>query len=165
MKFQFQITASDMRRFTLYHLYHTSGVVTAVLIPLIGIVGFALYGFWLSEWKRAVLLLILGVGFSLVLHINVLVRATMQAQNNKAFAAGLIYEFTEEEMVISQGEEASRVAWNLITKTRRTGHLLLLYTDRIHSFLIPLNRIESLEGDANEESVATFVKHHVIAGK
>ncbi|MBO4389702.1 MAG: YcxB family protein [Lachnospiraceae bacterium] len=164
MKFQFSITPSDMRRFALYHLYHTSGIITAVLIPIIGIVGFGLYGY-LGEWKRAVLLLILGVGFSLVLHLNILIRATMQAANNQAFAAGLTYEFTEEEMIISQGEQESKVAWNMIIKTRKTGHLLLLYTDRIHSFLIPLNRIESLEGNANEESVDTFVKQHVVTVK
>lgn len=149
----------------MYHLYHTSGVVTAVLIPLIGIVGFSLYGFYLGEWKRAIFLLILGVGFSLVLHVNVLLRATQQATRNSAFSAGLVYEFTDEEMVISQGEEESHVSWKMITKTRQTGHLLLLYTDRIHSFLIPLNRIESIEGDATEESVASYVKHHAMSGK
>ena len=149
----------------MYHLYHTSGVVTAVLIPIIGMIGFALYGFYLGEWKKAIFLMVLGVGFSAVLHINVLLRATMQANKNQAFAAGLTYEFTEEEMIVSQGEEESRVSWKMITKTRQTGHLLLLYTDRIHSFLIPLNRIESLEGDANEEKVGTFVKQHVMLSK
>ena len=144
MKFRYHITAADLFCFLEYHVWHSMSCLMAVMIPVLAIVG-GIVSFHAQNTKRGVIYLVIGLGFTLAFHIQLLYRSIRQAKMSQSLAGQLAMELKEEGLVILQGEQTAEVAWKDMGKLRKTGSLILLYTDPIHSYLIPKKHLELLD--------------------
>lgn len=165
MRFRYTINAEDMFRFTMYHVYHSRACFVALAVPVLGCIGAAV-SFSQGEMKRGLFYLIAGLAFGGIYHLDLWLRSRRQAKLNASFSEDLIMELDEEGMTAIQGEESVKVPWGDIHNLKKTGHLILVYTDSIHSYLIPKERLEAdtpEEGAAEVtwESVYEYIRRHV----
>lgn len=169
MRFRYTINAEDMFRFTMYHVYHSRACFVAIAVPVLGCIGAAVC-FSQGDMKRGLLYLIAGLAFAGIYHLDLWLRSRRQAKLNASFSEDLIISLDEEGMTAIQGEESVKVPWKEIQNLKKTKHLLLVYTDSIHSYLIPKGRLEADMPDDRHEPVAwetvyEYIRKHVEMGK
>ena len=63
-------------------------------------------------------------------------------------------EFGEELVTVSQADQVQELPWDRIVKLIRTKHMVIIYTDRIHAYLLPV----SVVGERMEEFAALVRK-------
>lgn len=146
MRFGYRINGKDMFRFLIYHVYHTRACIMAIAILILGTVGGVL-NFAHGNQAQGWFYLIAGWGFFAIFHLNLWVKAQQQAKLSESFAQLLSMEFCEDEMIVTQGEQSANIPWEQIVKVKCTKHLILVYTDAVHAYLIPKENILPLEGE------------------
>ena len=60
---------------------------------------------------------------------------------NNALSKSIHYEFEEETIHVSVGEESVEFKWENILQMKTSGNLLLLYTNRINAYIFPLEQV------------------------
>jgi hypothetical protein len=73
---------------------------------------------------------------SLWLRVNKIIK-----DENSALSKTLHYEFKKEVIGVSVGEESVEFQWENIFLMKTTGSLLLVYTNRINAYILPLEQI------------------------
>ena len=81
---------------------------------------------------------------SLFLVINPIIlsfKAYKQLKLSPSYKEPLQYTFSEDGIGISQGEASDLVEWNRIQKVVLTNRILIIYTSRIHAFVLPVSEL------------------------
>ena len=60
---------------------------------------------------------------------------------DNALSKEIHYEFREDAIGVSVGEDSVEFKWENIFKMKTAGKLLLVYTNRINAYIIPLEQI------------------------
>ncbi|MBO5657322.1 MAG: YcxB family protein, partial [Agathobacter sp.] len=79
--------------------------------------------------------------------ISLYLRSKAAFKKNKALANPLHFEFTEENIKVSQGEQSVELKWENVYKFVPSKNALLLYTNRVHAYILPKEQIgEQMSG-------------------
>ena len=63
------------------------------------------------------------------------------SDTNNALSKTLHYEFTEESIRVSVEEESVDFKWENVYQMKTSGDLLLIYTNRINAYILPLAQV------------------------
>lgn len=172
MKFRYRVTATDLFKFQEYHIFHTTGCVMVILIPLLAI-ACAVMSIRGGYTTRGIIYLVIGLAFAGYAHISAWLNSQKQAKLSESLSRGLIMELSETGLKTENGDQTSEIAWNQLVKLRQTKSLILGYTDSIHCFLIPKNHLELLDEEGNVTSgdegtwqlIYEYIRVHMPAKK
>lgn len=142
MKTEFDVTlcSRDMYRFSIYHTY--SGfqgwfsVCIAILLLIMAV-----------DTRGEVALMytylyaVFGVVFLFYLPINLYLRSKRQFLMSDILKNSLHYRIDETGVHTSQNEATGDLPWEQIYKIVSTKHNVLVYSNRIHAFIIPREQI------------------------
>lgn len=136
--FDIKVSAKDLFKFNMMQAYRGMQGFLSILLPiLVFAYAFTSYG----EVSIGSTLVYIGIGIlflvyvpiSLWLRVNKIVN-----DENNALSKSLHYEFEEDVIRVSVGEESVEFKWENIFQMKTSGDLLLVYTNRINAYILPL---------------------------
>ena len=135
-KFQIKIRVKDLYRFLMYYNYKSIGGVVGVLISVVSF-GYLLISFQGNSNGTNLLLLVVGLLFTVIQPLMLLQKSAMQATQNPGFRNPLEYEIGEQGVVIRQSAEEVSVPWENIVSIVETKKQILVYTSRVNACIWP----------------------------
>lgn len=158
--FDVKLTSNDVFRFNINQAYRGMQGIISVLLPAV-IIGAVIKNF--GEFGLANALLYLGIAVFLFLYVPVSLwfRSKKVLKTNEVLANTLHFEFEEEIICVSQGEEKAEFEWNNIYKMVATKKLVLVYTNRMNAYIIPREQIKDEYGDLAALAKSKLEKNRV----
>ena len=142
-----KLDAKDLFRFNMQQAYRGMQGILSIILPIL-VFAYAVTSFGEVSIGSTLVYVGLGIVFLVYVPISLWLRVnkTVKDENN-ALSKQLHYEFEEEVIRVSVGEESVEFQWENIFQMKTSGPLLLVYTNRINAYVLPLTQV----GDKYEE--------------
>ena len=148
-KFSVQMTAKEVYRFNMYHVYHSFSGLIGIGFSIIALIILLTSFSTLSEQTRA-MLIIIAAWFVVFDPVILFTRSRGQAKRNKAYQQALNYEVNEAGITVSQNEEHQTIAWDNLFKIVETKTQFLVYSSKMHAFIFPKSSVGMSEEQFRE---------------
>lgn len=142
-----------MYSFLFQHTHRSFKGIFGVCISLAALVAFALSFDGNADTTRRVILLVIGLLFTVVNPIILLIKAQQQVLLSPIYKKPLTYGFTEEGMTVRQEEQQQFVPWDKILEIRKTHSVLIIYTARNSASVISYKEMGQ-QSEAVEKMIA-----------
>ena len=142
-----KLDAKDLFRFNMQQAYRGMQGILSIILPIL-VFAYAVTSFGKVSIGSTLVYVGLGIVFLVYVPISLWLRVnkTVKDENN-ALSKQLHYEFEEEVIRVSVGEESVEFQWENIFQMKTSGPLLMVYTNRINAYVLPLTQV----GDKYEE--------------
>lgn len=142
-----KIDAKDLYKFNMMQAYRGMQGALSIILPIL-VFAYAVTSFGDVSIGSTLVYVGLGIVFLVYVPISLWMRVNKVVKDeNNALSKTLHYEFEEEVIRVSVGEESVEFKWENIFQMKTTGKLLLVYTNRINAYILPLEQV----GDKYEE--------------
>lgn len=160
VKVKVQLTTKEMFEFLMRHTYFSISGIIGLLLSLAAFAGFfyALTVPGVSNMYLVALLLI-GLLFTVIQPWMIYSKAKSQVKRSEAINKPLEYTINKSGIDIKQDNQTASGNWDSIYKICSTKNLIMLYTGRMHAYILPKKDI----GEQMED-LRTIVKENCTAG-
>lgn len=142
IEFNVKLFAKDLYLFNIVQAYKgLQGILSVVLPALIFWQAYANFG--KASTGTTVLNIGIGVLFLLYVPVSLWLRANSVVKKDAVLSKPLHYEFAEEQIRVSQGEDSVEFEWDNVYRMVTLGGLVLIYTNRINAYIIERKQIET----------------------
>lgn len=142
-----KLDAKDLFRFNMQQAYRGMQGILSIILPIL-VFAYAVTSFGEVSIGSTLVYVGLGIMFLVYVPISLWLRVNKTVKDaNNALSKQLHYEFEEEVIRVSVGEESVEFQWEKIFQMKTSGPLLLVYTNRINAYVLPLTQV----GDKYEE--------------
>ena len=142
-----KLDAKDLFRFNMQQAYRGMQGILSIILPIL-VFAYAVTSFGEVSIGSTLVYVGLGIVFLVYVPISLWLRVNKIVKDeNNALSKQLHYEFEEEVIRVSVGEESVEFQWENIFQMKTSGPLLLVYTNRINAYVLPLTQV----GDKYEE--------------
>lgn len=141
---------SYMYSFLFQHLHRSFQGIFGVCISVAALVAFVLSFDGTADITRKVILLVIGLLFTVVNPFMLLVKAAQQVKLSPIYKQPLEYTFSESGMKVAQGESEQFVTWNQVLEVRKTPTILVIYTSRNAGSIIALKEMGKQRAEIEE---------------
>ncbi len=156
-----KLDAKDLFKFNMLQAYRgMQGILSIVLPVLIFAYAVTTYG----DVSIGSTLVYVGLGIVFLIYVPVSlwlrVKKIVKDENN-ALSKILHYEFEEEFIRVSVGEESVEFKWENIFQMKTSGKMLLVYTNRINAYILPLAQVGEKYEELSELAHSKLEKHRI----
>ena len=136
-----KVDAKDLFKFNMMQAYRGMQGALSIILPIL-IFSYAATSYGDVSLGSTLVYIGLGIMFlvyvpsSLWLRVNKIVK-----DENNALSKSLHYEFKEDAIEVSVGEERVEFKWENVFQMKTSGGLLLVYTNRINAYILPLSQV------------------------
>ena len=142
-----KLDAKDLFRFNMQQAYRGMQGILSIILPIL-VFAYAVTSFGEVSIGSTLVYVGLGIVFLVYVPVSLWLRVNKIVKDeNNALSKVLHYEFEEEVIRVSVGEESVEFKWENIFQMKSSGPLLLVYTNRINAYVLPLKQV----GDRYEE--------------
>ena len=142
-----KLDAKDLFRFNMQQAYRGMQGILSIILPIL-VFAYAVTSYGKVSIGSILVYVGLGIVFLVYVPITLCLRVNKtEKDENNALSKQLHYEFEEEVIRVSVGEESVEFQWENIFQMKTSGPLLLVYTNRINAYVLPLTQV----GDKYEE--------------
>lgn len=139
--FNIKLTVKDLYKFNLRQVYRGLQGFLSILLPVL-LFAYGIMGIGKMQPVYTLLYMGLALVFLFYVPVSLWLRVKKLLANPENVLAGsLSYTFSEEGIQVSVPEESVSVEWAQIYRIVQTNSLLLIYTNRMHAYVIPLEQI------------------------
>lgn len=139
--FDIKITAKDLYKFNIKQAYRGTQGILSIVLPLL-IFAYAVTSYSTVSIGTTLLNIGLGVLFLFYVPVSLWLRSKkIVSDSNNALSKTLHYDFEEELIRVSVEEESVDFHWENIYQMKTTGNLLLIYTNRINAYILPMEQL------------------------
>lgn len=136
-----KLTAKDLYKFNLRQVYRGLQGILSIILPAL-LVANAIISYGRVDIKTTVIYVVLGIVFLVYIPISLWLRVNKLIKDESNVLSGVLeYAFSEEGLKVAAGEESVFLEWERIHYVVRTGGLLLIFTNRIHAYVLPVEQI------------------------
>ena len=136
-----KIDAKDLYKFNMMQAYRGMQGILSVLLPVL-VFGYAVTSYGKGDAGSTLLYIGLGILFLVYVPVSLWLRVNKVIKDeNNALSKTLHYEFEEEMIRVSVGEESVEFRWENIYQMKVSGKQLLVYTNRINAYILPLSQV------------------------
>ena len=160
IEFDVKLFAKNLYLFNMYQAYKGMQGILSILLPA--------FIFWMAyaNWDKVsqqTSLLNIGIGLLFLVYIPVtlLLRAVKVVKKDSVLSKPLHYEFTEENIRVTQGEESVEFQWDNIYRMITIRGLVLIYTNRINAYIIEKKQIAEQYEDLAKLAYSKLEKHRI----
>ncbi|MDD6056737.1 MAG: YcxB family protein [Clostridiales bacterium] len=140
IEFDITLTAKDMYRFNMYQTYTSfQGWLSVAISIFILVVAGKTAGE--VEVTRTILYAVLGVIFLFYPPIHLLLRSKHAVASTESLGKPLHYAVDAAGIRVSREEATAELPWNQIYKMMATKSNVLIYSSRIHAYVIPREQL------------------------
>jgi hypothetical protein len=156
-----KVSAKDLFRFNIMQVYRGMQGILSIMLPvLVFAYAFTTYG----EVSIGSTLVYVGLGILFLVYVPVSlwlrVNKIVNDETN-ALSKSLNYEFEDELIRVSVGEESVEFKWENIFQMKKSGNLLLVYTNRIHAYILPLSQVGEKYEDLSKLAHSKLEKYRI----
>lgn len=136
-----KLDAKDLFKFNMMQAYRGMQGSLSIILPIL-VFAYAVTSYGTVSIGSTLVYIGLGIIFLVYVPISLWLRVnkTVKDENN-ALSKSIHYEFEEETIRVSVGEESVEFKWENIFQMKTSGNLLLLYTNRINAYIFPLAQV------------------------
>ena len=136
-----KLDAKDLFKFNMMQAYRGMQGALSVILPIL-VFAYAVTSYGTVSIGSTLVYIGLGIMFLVYVPVSLWLRVnkTVKDENN-ALSKSIHYEFEEETIRVSVGEESVEFKWENIFQMKTSGNLLLLYTNRINAYIFPLAQV------------------------
>lgn len=136
-----KLDAKDLFKFNIMQAYRGMQGALSILLPIL-VFAYAVTSYEEVSIGSTLVYIGLGIVFLVYVPISLWLRVnkTIKDENN-ALSKTLHYEFEEEMIRVSVGEESVEFKWENIYQMKTSGELLLVYTNRINAYILPISQV------------------------
>ena len=136
-----KLTAKDLFRFNMNQAYKGMQGVLSIILPIL-VFAYAVSTFGEVSIGSTLVYVGLGVMFLVYVPVSLWLRTKKIINDpNNAISKTLHYDFEEELIRVSVEQEQVEFKWENIFRLCTSGNLLLVYTNRINAYILPLEQI------------------------
>ncbi len=156
ISFSTKITEQDLFRFNIHHAYTSMQGIFSIIVSLLLIVVWGMRFDGLSPLYQ-ILYPLVAILFCLYIPMTLKIRVKNQMTQD-VFMHPLNYELKDKCITISSPsvDEPADLPWEYVYKVVRWKEYLLIYSNRVNAYIIPVEDIEN-----QYDSIVTFIKSHV----
>lgn len=160
VSFDVKLQPGDLFRFNLYQTYTTSqGPVSVILAVLVFVM--AGVSFQKSSTGYGILYVVVGVLFLIYIPVTLWMRAKRTLRSNEVLSGVLHYTISEKGFEVSQGEDSGVLPWEQIYKVVATKHQVLIYSNRVNAYIIPMEQLGGNYGALKELAGKYLEKYRI----
>ena len=158
-----RLTEKELFGFLMHHTYATTSGAVGIILSLLGFVGF-FYMLGVPDVNPVYLcaLFVTGLLFTVVQPAMIYYKAKKQAKMNMEIEEGLEYTIGVAGINVVQGEKTGFSTWDEIVKVTSTKSLVMLYTSRVHAYVIPkknvAEQLDKFKDTIRENCHAGYIK-------
>lgn len=141
INFRVKIGVMDLFRFLMHYNYKNAGGIIGIGISVVCL-GYLIYSFPHNSNMTNLLLLLIGLLFTVIQPLMLLKKAAVQVVKNPAFREYLEYEVGEEGIKVCQNGLEQKVLWQDIYKIVENKKQMLIYTSRVNACIWPKDQVE-----------------------
>lgn len=136
-----KLDAKDLFKFNMMQAYRGIQGSLSIILPIL-VFAYAVTSYGTVSIGSTLVYIGLGIMFLVYVPVSLWLRVnkTIKDENN-ALSKSIHYEFEEETIRVSVGEESVEFKWENIFQMKTSGNLLLLYTNRINAYIFPLAQV------------------------
>lgn len=136
-----KLDAKDLFKFNMMQAYRGMQGSLSIILPIL-IFAYAVTSYGNVSIGSTLVYIGLGIMFLVYVPVSLWLRVnkTVKDENN-ALSKSIHYEFEEETIRVSVGEESVEFKWENVFQMKTSGNLLLLYTNRINAYIFPLVQV------------------------
>ncbi len=154
LTFDVKMKTMDMYKFLIYHTYSRFSGWFGILLSIGAIIMLVTEYDTLDDGGRLILIII-GLLFTIVNPIMLLSRAQQQIAGNAVYRNLLHYTLSEEGITVSQEEQSETMPWEQVCKVRQFRGEMIVYTSRIHAFIFPVEQMGE-----NAAGITAYIEEH-----
>ena len=156
-KMDITVSADDMYRFQMYHTFHTGQGILAIILGIISITIAIVAPFAAPERIEPIDIVfyaVAGLVFILYYPISLKHKAPILIQNSPTLSHPLHYTFDEKGITveadasagINDDDNKAFLPWDNVFKAVITKEQLLIYSNKINAYILPLSQVSDLSG-------------------
>ncbi len=136
-----KLTAKDLFRFNMNQAYKGMQGGLSILLPIL-VFAYAIATFGDVSIGSTLVYVGLGVLFLVYVPVSLWLRTKkIISDPNNAISKTLHYDFEEDLIRVSVEQEQVEFKWENIYRLCTSGNLLLVYTNRINAYILPLEQV------------------------
>lgn len=160
IEFNIKLSAKNLYLFNMYQAYKGLQGILSLVLPIMIFVYTGL------QWGEAsvgscILNIVIAILFLLYIPVTLWLRANKVVKNDPVLSKELHFEFSEENIRVSQGEENVEFEWDNVYRMVTIGGLLLIYTNRINAYVIEKKQMEDKYADLKALATSKLMKHRI----
>ncbi|MGN1155233.1 MAG: YcxB family protein [Agathobacter sp.] len=160
IEFDVKLETKDLYLFNMGQAYKGLQGIISIVIPAMIFV-YAVY-----NWDNVSIgtsILNIGIGILLLVYvpISLYLRSSKIVKSDEVLSKPLHYAVSEEGIRVTQGEAGALLEWKDVYRMIAKGKRVLIYSNRIHAYIIPKHQIEK-EYDALIELAKTKLEKYRI---
>lgn len=156
-----KIEAKDLLKFNLLQAYKGMQGVMSIFLPFLAF-AYAVTSYGQVSMGYTLLYIGLGVLFLFYVPVSLWLRSNKVVKDeNNALSKTLHYEFEEDVIRVSVGEESVEFKWENIFQMKTSGQMLLVYTNRINAYILPLAQVGDKYADLSKLAHAKLEKYRI----
>lgn len=156
IKFSTKITEDDLYKYNMHYAYtHNQGILSVILFVLLIVVWILRF----PELRLVYQVMYPAVALVFLIYIPMSLKLRSKTQmSQEVFQYPLTYEFVDTGIVITSPttDEPAELPWEYIYKISTWKNYLLIYSNRINAYIIPMEDISD-----DYEHIKEYVKSHV----
>lgn len=156
IKFSTKITEDDLYKYNMHYAYtHNQGILSVILFVLLIVVWILRF----PELRLVYQVMYPAVALVFLIYIPMSLKLRSKTQmSQEVFQYPLTYEFVDTGIVITSPttDEPAELPWEYIYKISTWKNYLLIYSNRINAYIIPMEDISD-----DYEQIKEYVKSHV----
>lgn len=156
-----KLDAKDLFKFNIMQAYRGMQGALSILLPIL-VFAYAVTSYGEVSIGSTLVYIGLGIVFLVYVPISLWLRVnkTIKDENN-ALSKTLHYEFEEAMIRVSVGEESVEFKWENIYQMKTSGDLLLVYTNRVNAYILPLSQVGEKYDELSKLAHAKLEKYRI----
>ena len=156
-----KITAKDLFLFNVKQAYKGMQGALSIILPAL-IFAYAVTTYGQVSIGSTLVYVGLGIVFLVYVPVSLWLRSKkIVVDPNNALSKVLHYEFTEEAIRVSVEEESVEFKWENIFQMKKSGDQLLIYTNRINAYILPLAQVGDKYEDLSKLAHTKLEKYRI----
>lgn len=136
-----KLEAKDLYKFNMMQAYRGMQGALSIILPIL-VFAYAITSYGTVSIGSTLVYIGLGIMFLIYVPVSLWLRVNKIVKDeNNALSKMLHYEFEDESIRVSVETESVEFKWENIFQMKTSGNLLLVYTNRINAYILPLAQI------------------------
>ena len=156
-----KITAKDLYLFNIRQAYKGMQGFLSILLPVL-VFAYAWASVGKASTESIVVYVVLGIVFFVYVPISLWLRVNkIMKDPTNALTKTLHYTFEEEAIRVAVEEENVDFQWENIFQMKTSGKYILIYTNRINAYILPLEQVGEKYEALSKLAHAKLEKHRI----
>ena len=156
-----KIDAKDLYKFNMMQAYRGMQGILSIILPIL-VFAYAVTAYGKGDIGSTLLYVGLGIVFLVYVPVSLWLRVNkVMKDENNALSKTLHYEFEEDAIRVSVEAESVEFKWENIYQMKTSGDLLLVYTNRINAYILPLSQVGDKYTELSKLAHAKLEKYRI----